>query len=128
MSKKTIIALLDCLIPGDATGWPAAGRHGLSSRFLELLYSLFDQADKFLQVLFAELPDNFSTLSTEQKTACLSSFERTQPDAFEAVLKACYAAYYTDPHIRQILEKKLAMKLAHLSLKAIIFHLLMRAF
>ena len=23
MSKETIIAMLDCLIPGDTTGWPA---------------------------------------------------------------------------------------------------------
>ena len=106
MSKETIIAMLDCLIPGDATGWPAAGQHGLSNRFLELLDSLFEQADKYLEIMLAELPDNFSALSTEQQTACLSSIESTQPDAFEAVLRACYAAYYTDPRIRQILEKK----------------------
>ena len=85
MSKETIIAMLDCLIPGDATGWPAAGQHGLSNRFLKLLDSLFEQADKYLEIMLAELPDNFSALSTKQQTACLSSIESTQPDAFEAV-------------------------------------------
>ena len=48
MSKETIIAMLDCLIPGDTTGWPAAGQHGLSSRFLELLDNLFEQADQLI--------------------------------------------------------------------------------
>ena len=37
MPDETVIAVLDCLIPGDATGWPAAGQHGLAPRLHELL-------------------------------------------------------------------------------------------
>ena len=68
MSKEIIIAMLDCLIPGDTTGWPAAGQHGLSSRFLELLDKLFEQADKYLEIMLAELPDNLSLIHISEPT------------------------------------------------------------
>lgn len=106
MSDETVKAMLDCLIPGDASGWPPAGQHGLTGRFQELLASLFEEADSYLATVLAGLPDDFTALSADRQTACLAALESDQPDAFEAVLKACYAAYYTDPQIRQILEEK----------------------
>lgn len=106
MSDETVKAMLDCLIPGDASGWPAAGQHGLTERFMELLESLSEQADSHLATVLAGLPDDFLALSADRQTACLTTLESAQPEAFETVLKACYAAYYTDPHIRQILEEK----------------------
>lgn len=106
MSDETVKAMLDCLIPGDASGWPAAGQHGLTGRFRDLLESLFEEAESYLATVLAGLPDDFPALSADRQTACLTDLERDQPAAFEAVLKACYAAYYTDPKIRQILEKK----------------------
>lgn len=106
MSDTIIKSLLDCLIPGDHSGWPAAGQHGLTSRFRELLKSLFENGDQHLATLLAELPDNFSSLPAERQTALLKTIEASRTEAFEALVKACYASYYTDPEIRRILENK----------------------
>ena len=106
MSDETIKAMLDCLIPGDASGWPAAGQHGLAGRFQELLESLFEEAESYLATVLAGLPDDFPAQGADHQTALLTALESAQPEAFEAVLKACYAAYYTDPEIRRILEEK----------------------
>jgi hypothetical protein len=40
MSSDVVIAVLDCLVPGDTDGWPAAGQHGLAPKMLELLETL----------------------------------------------------------------------------------------
>ena len=106
MPDETLVAVLDCLIPGDATGWPAAGQHGLAPRFHELLEVLSTDGPEQLKTVLSHLPEDFLTLSTDQQTTSLQTVEASAPDAFETVLKACYSAYYTDPGIRRILEDK----------------------
>jgi len=106
MSDDLNSSILDCLIPGDDSGWPAAGQHGLAGRFLQLLEMLSDEGLRQLAIVTKNLPKDFCTLSRESQTAYLSTVEKEQPAAFQAVLKAAYSAYYTDQTVRQIIETK----------------------
>ena len=106
MPDETVIAVLDCLIPGDAAGWPAAGQHGLAPRLHELLELLSADGPEQLQTVLSHLPEDFLNLRKDQQTISLQRAESRAPDAFDTVLKACYSAYYTDPGVRQIIEQK----------------------
>lgn len=106
MPDETVIAVLDCLIPGDATGWPAAGQHGLAPRLHELLELLSADGPEQLQTVLSHLPEDFLNLPKDQQTISLRKVESSAPDAFDTVLKACYSAYYTDPGVRRIIEQK----------------------
>lgn len=106
MSDDLNSSILDCLIPGDDSGWPAAGQHGLTLRFLQLLEMLSNEGLQQLATVTENLPKNFYTLSRDSQTVYLSTVEKEQPAAFQAVLKAAYSAYYTDQTVRQILETK----------------------
>ncbi|MFZ8974592.1 MAG: hypothetical protein ACO2ZD_10910 [Pseudomonadales bacterium] len=106
-SDETVCALLDCLIPGEASsGWPAAGQMGLGNRFIELMRLLHRDGDQLLQSLFNVLPDDFADATAETQVACLAAIEKTCPTIFDATLKACYSAYYTNPEVREIIEAK----------------------
>ena len=104
MSSDVVIAVLDCLVPGDTDGWPAAGQHGLAPKMLELLETLSVDGHQQLAIFLSQLPENFPALSTEEQIEILKTIELSNPDSFETILKACYSAYYTDPEIRRILE------------------------
>jgi hypothetical protein len=104
MSDDLNSSILDCLIPGNDSGWPAAGQHGLTLRFLQLLEMLSNEGLQQLATVTENLPKNFYTLSRDSQTTYLSTVEKEQPAAFQAVLKAAYSAYYTDQTVRQILE------------------------
>ena len=106
MSSDVVIAVLDCLVPGDTDGWPAAGQHGLAPKMLELLEKLSVDGRQQLAIFLSQLPENFPALSTEEQIEILKTIELSNPDCFETILKACYSAYYTDPEIRRILELK----------------------
>ena len=106
MSSDVVIAVLDCLVPGDTDGWPAAGEHGLAPKMLELLETLSVDGREQLAIFLSQLPESFPTLSTEEQIEILKTIELSNPDSFETILKACYSAYYTDPEIRRILELK----------------------
>ena len=106
MSSDVVIAVLDCLVPGDTDGWPAAGQHGLAPKMLELLETLSVYGHQQLAIFLSQLPENFPALSTEKQIEILKTIELSNPDSFETILKACYSAYYTDPEIRRILELK----------------------
>ena len=90
MSDDLNSSILDCLIPGDDSGWPAAGQHGLTLRFLQLLEMLSNEGLQQLATVTENLPKNFYTLSRVSQTAYLSTVEKEQPAAFQAVLKAAY--------------------------------------
>jgi hypothetical protein len=75
-------------------------------RFLQLLEMLSNEGLQQLATVTENLPKNFYTLSRVSQTAYLSTVEKEQPAAFQAVLKAAYSAYYTDQAVRQILETK----------------------
>lgn len=106
MSSDVVIAVLDCLVPGDTDGWPAAGQHGLAPKMLELLETLSVDGRQQLAIFLSHLPENFPALSTEEQIEILKTIELSNSDSFETILKACYSAYYTDPEIRRILELK----------------------
>ncbi len=106
MSNDVIIAVLDCLIPGDTYDWPPAGQHGLAPKMLELLETLSVDGREQLAIFLSQLPTNFPALSKDEQINSLKIMEVANPDAFETILKACYSAYYTDPEIRRILEQK----------------------
>ena len=82
MQEKTIIAILDCLIPGDNTGWPPAGQHGLAARFLELLKTLFIDGPEQLQAVLLQLPEDFQTLTNVKQAASLKEVEKNKFDIF----------------------------------------------
>ena len=106
MSSDVVIAVLDCLVPGDTDGWPAAGQHGLAPKMLELLETLSVDGRQQLAIFLSQLPTNFPALSKDEQINSLKIMEVANPDAVETILKACYSAYYTDPEIRRILELK----------------------
>ena len=73
MSSDVVIAVLDCLVPGDTDGWPAAGEHGLAPKMLELLETLSVYGRQQLAIFLSQLPENFPALSTEEQIEILRS-------------------------------------------------------
>ena len=73
MYSDVVIAVLDCLIPGDTDGWPAAGEHGLAPKMLELLETLSVYGRQQLAIFLSQLPENFPALSTEEQIEILRS-------------------------------------------------------
>lgn len=97
-------ALLDTLLPGDGADWPAAGAHGLAERMSELAAGIPDGAEALTFVLNA-LPKGFSDLSPEAREDVLRGIEAEMPQRFEVVVTAAYNAYYTDPVVRDVIER-----------------------
>lgn len=99
-----LAALLDTLLPGDAD-WPAAGRHGLAARTRALAEDAPDGASG-LEAVLAALPPDFASLPQEAREEVLRGIEAQHPQAFAAILTAAYSAYYTDPDIRDVIERR----------------------
>lgn len=99
-----LIALLDTLLPGDGTDWPAAGAHGLAGRTFALANNMPDGADALATVLNA-LPKGFPDLAQQRREEQLREIEAQDIARFDAVVTAAYNAYYTDPAIRGIIER-----------------------
>ncbi|KMK64894.1 hypothetical protein [Puniceibacterium sp. IMCC21224] len=99
-----LTALLDTLLPGDGTDWPAAGAQGLAARMTELAADLPGGAEALDTVLGA-LPDGFSGLDAAPREDILREIETNMPERFDAVVTAAYNAYYTNPAIRDVIER-----------------------
>ncbi len=99
-----LTALMDTLLPGDGRDWPAAGAHGLTSRFKEMAAGVPD-GEVALTTVIAALPPGFADLDADQREAALSAIEAAQPAAFDAVVTAAYNAYYNDPGVRDVIER-----------------------
>lgn len=92
-------AILDRLLPGDGD-WPAAGAHGLAPRMRALLE---DKAA--LAAAEMRLGAGFLASSPAARDAALRAWETEAPETFEPLLVAAYNAYYTDPAIRDLIER-----------------------
>ncbi len=86
--------ILRTLLPGDAD-WPDAG-------FLAdaVAGDLADVPD-VLTIVQAALPADF----TAGDEVALQAVEAAHPAAFERLTTAAYIAYYTDPGVRQVVER-----------------------
>ena len=98
------IALLDTLLPGDGTDWPAAGAHGLGARMTELAAGIPDGTEALATVLEA-LPEGFIAMTPEDREEALRAIEADMPGPFDAVVTAAYNAYYTDSAVRDVIER-----------------------
>ncbi len=101
--QDPLVILLDTLLPGDGSDWPAAGQHGLANRTRELT-ALFPGGSEALETILAALPNGFADKPQELRESQLKAIEDTEPEAFEKTVSAAYNAYYTDPTIRDIIE------------------------
>lgn len=102
--SDALTAVLNCLIPGDAALWPAAGDHGIGPRVVEFLQQ---QADGIncIKTVCAACGSDFCHWPRDRQTSRLRQVETDSPDAFERLLVAIYNMYYTDPDIRRIIER-----------------------
>lgn len=99
-----LIALLDTLLPGDEADWPAAGAHGLAVRTATLADDMPGGAEAIAGVLDA-LPQGFADLPQPRREEYLREIEAQDAARFDTVVTAAYNAYYTDPAIRDIIER-----------------------
>ena len=103
-SEAWLTALLNCLIPGDNENWPAAGDHGIGPRVLEFLQQQTDGI-YCIEAVYTASGSDFCSTSRAVQTKRLSNVESSLPESFESLLVATYNMYYTDPDIRQIIER-----------------------
>lgn len=99
-----LTALLDTLLPGDGGDWPAAGAHGLAVHAARLADDMLGGAEAMAGVLGA-LPKGFVDLPQLRREEFLHEIEAQDAARFDAVITAAYNAYYTDPAIRDIIER-----------------------
>jgi len=99
-----LTALLDTLLPGDGADWPAAGAHGLAARMQDLAKGVPDGPIALATILKA-LPEGFADLGQDQREDVLRRIETNMPKDFDATVTAAYNSYYTDPHIRDVIER-----------------------
>lgn len=102
--EDPLVILLDTLLPGDGSDWPAAGQHGLAGRTRDLA-TLFPGGAEALQTILAALPKDFAENTQNLRENQLRAIEDTQPEAFEKTVTAAYNAYYTNPGIRGVIER-----------------------
>ena len=103
-SRGRLVALLDTLLPGDGVDWPAAGAHGLASR-TEALAGEAPGGDAALAAVLEALPTGFPGMGQDAREVALAEIEATAPSQFAATVTAAYSAYYTDPRIRDVIER-----------------------
>lgn len=103
-SEEWLTAVLNSIIPGDGRDWPAAGDHGIGTKVLDFLQLKKDGMDCIGQV-FSTCGSDFCNIDCTLQAERLSNVEASKPEAFETLLVATYNMYYTDPEIRQIIER-----------------------
>lgn len=96
--------LLNTLLPGDDADWPAAGDLGLAAQMAEMA-ALAPGAPEALDWLLGALPADFATYTQDAREDALRALEAAQPDRFGQVITAAYNAYYTDPRVRDLIER-----------------------
>jgi Gluconate 2-dehydrogenase subunit 3 len=97
--RELLAAVLDVLIPAEA-GFPAAGAIALDHVLTAAAASSETEA-LLARALRAidEAAADFSALGIDEREALLRETERTQPDAFDALVRLTYAGYYSHPEI-----------------------------
>ena len=105
MSAARLTALLDTLLPGDGGDWPAAGALGLAARLQEVAGLSAGGTGALAEVL-AALRADFAAQDAPTRTVALQALEAARPEAFERVVAAAYAAYYTDARVRAVLARR----------------------
>ncbi len=97
-------AIVDCLLPGDNQHWPAASALGLSARVASHLRQSED-GEQMLTQLFQLTQPSFEDLTQAQRIKHLEHLEQTESTLFERLLTASYNMYYTEPVVRQVIER-----------------------
>lgn len=97
MTEDPLAAILDTLLPGSPEGWPSAGN---------LAGKLRDDLDAAtIATISAALPADFPAHDADTREAALRAIEATHPQEFDRLVNAAYLAYYTDPGVRQVIER-----------------------
>jgi len=104
MTYPLLPALLDTLLPGDGADWPAAGAHGVAARMDDLAAGAPGGSEALAAVLEA-LPADFESRPPEDRETLLRRIDADDPDRFARVVTAAYNAYYTDPAVRDVIER-----------------------
>jgi hypothetical protein len=96
----TLAALVDVLLPGDAT-FPSGSAVGLQDRLAERLRELGGAAalDQLERALAASC--GFAALAPVARPAVVARLEREQPALFELVVKVAYLSYYESPAVQE---------------------------
>jgi len=97
--RELLAAALDVLIPADA-GFPPAGAIALEHVLSAAVAS--GETEALLgRVLcaIAEAAADFSALGADEREVLMREIERTDPDAFDALVRHTYAGYYSHPEI-----------------------------
>lgn len=99
-----LVVLLDTLLPGDGADWPAAGQHGLAAKTRDMA-ALQPGGPDALGDMLAMLPADFAARDQADRETALQRIENDRPETFDRVVTAAYNAYYTDPGIRDVIER-----------------------
>ena len=96
--------VLDTLLPANDE-IPSAGQIGLISTVLRDAEWVPDLGEA-LRWLSDEIPGSFASASAEERLAVLTELEAAQPRLFGGVVNLAYNAYYTDPRVLALIERK----------------------
>ncbi|MFT4726454.1 MAG: hypothetical protein ACI9UN_000949 [Granulosicoccus sp.] len=96
--------IVDCLLPGDEKHWPSAASVDLADRVGEFIRQS-DDGEQVLSSVFKLTQPAFSTLSRALQIECLQALESNESKLFDRLLIATYNMYYTDPTVRQVIER-----------------------
>lgn len=102
-SDQMLIALLDTILPASED-MPGAGTHGLAPSVAS------DEADSRLGVgldaVLAALPVGFVEADQAGREAALRLIAESQSANVDAAVNLTYTAYYTDPDVLALIEKR----------------------
>ncbi|MBM3503180.1 MAG: hypothetical protein FJX65_04835 [Alphaproteobacteria bacterium] len=103
LDEKRLAIALATLLPGD-DGWPSASVLNLTSDVTAFLERDAAQLTAVAKILTA-LPGEFDTAQGPQRDAMLAACERENTAAFQALVTAAYAAYYTHATVLAAIER-----------------------
>ncbi len=102
-SDRLLVALLDTIVPVSGS-MPGAGTHGLAPSVVA------DAADTHLETGLAAvldaLPAGFAEAAQAGRETALRAVAEYQPADIAAVVNLIYTAYYTDPDVLALIEKR----------------------
>jgi hypothetical protein len=96
--------IVDCLLPGDGQHWPSATSINLGDRVGEFI-RVSDDGELVLTSVYALTQPAFNDFSRTQQIECLQALESNESILFDRLLIATYNMYYTDPTVRQVIER-----------------------
>ncbi len=99
MRDPAAIALVDCLLPGDAD-YPPASDVGLDTAL-----AVHDRFGPPLRRVLAMLPHDFAAGDGPARDAGLRVAEASEPAWFSALVVGAYSLYYTHPVVADVLAR-----------------------